>query len=383
MSVTIYDIYQEINKKYELKCVGGKNGMHGRASWVYYMEDMNTLDFIRGGEILITTGMSCKGEKWMTDVIEMAVHYKATAVVFNIGFYIHQIPAQALALAEEKQMPVFVMPWRMRIVDFTQDICNIILTDRQQEFDVEREIRGFFLKGEAVNRECLEEHGIFLDAHICVWKGIWQVQQKRKNPEEVIEQCYHGAFEKLSDRHVSVIDKEQVFVLLWLKSGIGIQNIKEVLLEQETNEKLVWGIGQVKEKFEELAEGRSEAEKALFVGEMQQQMVMAYEDIGVYQMLLEVQNQKVLEDIYHKWLGIFDSFPEEERKMYLETLRSYIECNGSIQKMAECTYLHRNTINYRMKKLKEVIPNWLENEHDKFMIWMSFFIGDMFRNPKQ
>ena len=383
MSVTVYDIYEEIKDRYELKCIGGRNGIQNHVNWVYYMEDITTLDFIRGGEILITTGMNCKEEAWMTEMIEMAVQYKASAIVVNVGQYIHEISENALAIAEEKQLPVLVMPWRMRIVDFTQDICNMILTNKQQEFHVKREFYGFFLKGEDINRECLEEHGLFVDGPACVCKGTWKIPHKSKNIEEEFENYYHSTLEKLSDWYVSVVDKEQVFVLCWLKAGVGIQNMKVALFELEKNKKLIWGIGLVKEKFEELAEGRSEAEKALYVGQLQRNTVTAYEDIGVYQILLEIENTKVLKGIYDTWLGIFEQFPDEEKRMYLETLRNCIECNGSIQKMAERSYLHRNTVNYRMKKLKEIIPEWLEDEQAKFMILLSFFIGDMILNEKQ
>lgn len=385
MSITLQQLIPYIQHKYKLTCMTGTNGMLKKVNWIYYMEDVTTLDFIRGGEIVITTGMGCKDEQWFLTLMEQAVKYKASAVIINVGHYIEHIPDCAIEYANEKKVPVFVMPWHMHIVDLTQDICNFILIEKQKEFDVEKIFSAFFFRGEPLNRQLLEEHGLFWNSEFCILKGVWNKTEKHKKREETyLEKYLTGRVENVYDWYVTVCEEDVVFVFLQLKKDREngekiIEVIKQQFEKKNKADKIRWGIGTAKQTFDEIEEAKEEAEEALFVTEVKNEQVAAYKDIGIYQILLKVKNKKVFNNIYQEKLGFLNHLPEEEQQMYLETLRSYIECNGSIQKVAEKNFLHRNTVNYRMKKLKEMLPVSLENEQEKFMLWLSFYIGDILR----
>lgn len=378
MAITLYQICEKIKEKYELECISGEKGIFSKVSWIYYMEDISTLDFIRGGEIVITTGMRCKKESKIVELIEQAVHYDASAVIINVGQYVETIPQEAIQLGNEKEIPVFVMPWKMHIVDLTQDICNLILLEKQKEFDLKKIFSSFFYKGEELNKTLLEEHGLFYHSKFCVIKGMQKEgKDNREEFELYLEKYFYGRFERLCEWYVYVCEKENVFVFLQLKVDMKMEEVKSALKGKDVKDEMVWGIGKIKDTFETLQESKMEAEKALLVGKINQQSIVPYDEIGIYQVLLEVKNKKILENIYYEKLGKLDLLPAEEKEMYFDTLRKYIECNGSIQKIAERSYLHRNTVNYRMKKIKEMIPELFENEEEKFLLWLSFYIKDI------
>ena len=397
MAVMLNQLLLRIQSKYELTCITGTTGMTLNVNWVYYMEDVSTLDFIRGGEIVITTGMHCREEKWILDLIEQAVKYKATAVIINVGQYIKGVSEEAIAFAKQKGIPVFVMPWKMHIVDLTQDICNFILLEKQKEFDVKKVFSSFFFKDTCFDEQLLAEHGISGKEKYCILKGEMKQERKtgRKNlPEEKrekeqqLERIIADCIGELCQWNVPVCEEECIFVYLELKdisknNEETIKSIKQKLERKGCQHEIQWGIGNIKTTFAEIEDAKEEAKKAFFVGIMQEKKVVTYAESGVYRILLEVENQKVLKEIYREKLGVLEDFPEEEKNMYLETLRNYIECNGSIQKIAERSYVHRNTVNYRMKKLKEILPVSLEDEQEKFMIWLSFFIADIIEGRKK
>lgn len=51
--------------------------------------------------------------------------------------------------------------------------------------------------------------------------------------------------------------------------------------------------------------------------------------------------------------GVFGSFSEEALEAAMQLLRSYIRCNGSITAMAGDLFIHKNTVQYRLRKLFE------------------------------
>lgn len=55
-------------------------------------------------------------------------------------------------------------------------------------------------------------------------------------------------------------------------------------------------------------------------------------------------------DVLERVLG---SCPEQERRELLETIRLYFQCDGQTERMAAALYVHKNTVHYRLQKLKE------------------------------
>lgn len=65
------------------------------------MEDANTIDFIRGKELIITTGMGIEGTKELIRMIQSLINSNASALIINIGKYIKKVPDEVIILCEE------------------------------------------------------------------------------------------------------------------------------------------------------------------------------------------------------------------------------------------------------------------------------------------
>lgn len=56
MAILLSDLFHTSKDIYKLQLIAGKEGLSQSVLWVYLAEDMNE-DFLRGGELVITTGM--------------------------------------------------------------------------------------------------------------------------------------------------------------------------------------------------------------------------------------------------------------------------------------------------------------------------------------
>ena len=55
-------------------------------------------------------------------------------------------------------------------------------------------------------------------------------------------------------------------------------------------------------------------------------------------------------------------------------LRMYLEYDGSVQRVAEETFVHRNTINYQLAKVKKILGNDMKTLEDRLNLLLAFCI---------
>ena len=51
---------------------------------------------------------------------------------------------------------------------------------------------------------------------------------------------------------------------------------------------------------------------------------------------------------------LFPTYSMEEMKSDMELIEEYFRCEGSVTRAAERMYIHKNTLQYRLKKLKDM-----------------------------
>jgi len=86
------------------------------------------------------------------------------------------------------------------------------------------------------------------------------------------------------------------------------------------------------------------------------------DDMKVY-MLLSGLGQPI-EQFYQDVLGMIDNTKIKNREELLQTLRVYLECQGNIGEAAKKLFVHRNTLRYRLNRLKRLLGrDWEEADY--------------------
>ena len=122
-----------------------------------------------------------------------------------------------------------------------------------------------------------------------------------------------------------------------------------------------------------VASGYTKSLSAVKVALMNNHNVYHYSEIGVYKLLLSVQDTEVLNDLLVERLGKLVEFDKKNGTDYVPTLKCYLTNNSSVQEVAKKTFVHRNTINYKIKKIKEILGCEL-NYEDKLNLMLAFYI---------
>ena len=142
MAVTCRDI-MELQTCKRLKLIGGEEGLSRVVTWPF-IKNMDTIsEWIDGGELVFVIGAREDiSERGLLSLMEEAAKNKIAGVVLLIGEeYITSVPRSVICFANEHTIPLFKMPFLLKLIDITRDISKYILEDRikNKEYEMLKE----------------------------------------------------------------------------------------------------------------------------------------------------------------------------------------------------------------------------------------------------
>jgi sugar diacid utilization regulator len=98
-----------------------------------------------------------------------------------------------------------------------------------------------------------------------------------------------------------------------------------------------------------------------------QGQVVAFEDLGIHRLLLQVPDLTELRSFAAEVLGELDRQDDQRGAELLTTLASYFRENSSPQRTARTLHLHPNTVAYRIRRIQEITGLRLDTYRDRLM----------------
>jgi purine catabolism regulator len=86
-----------------------------------------------------------------------------------------------------------------------------------------------------------------------------------------------------------------------------------------------------------------------------------YADMGLYRLLLGLRDQAEVRRFYSDTLGRLVDYDREHNSELVPTLRAFFEQNANASETARKMYVHRNTLNYRLQRIAEIVGLDLDN----------------------
>lgn len=89
----------------------GSNGLHKNVRAVSVVDAPDSISFLTGGELILTTGFQFKdSSEDMYCFIEGLINGKAAGLAVQMGIYLHEFPDIVVELANEHNFPIFSIP---------------------------------------------------------------------------------------------------------------------------------------------------------------------------------------------------------------------------------------------------------------------------------
>lgn len=384
MAITLKQLCKYATEKYKMIQISGDENTENVVDWVHMLEDPETAYFLRGCELIFTTGIARHDLEWFLQFAEGLVKGGASGWVINIGPYIEEVPEAVLDYCAKEGLPIFTVPWETRIVDITNDFCHRIIRAEESEVSVGSAFRNaiFFPNNTTQYKAILEGRAFDMSAEFSVL--VLSLRVPRKEDVQGFEKSVRLHLSKILRSHSDMfsvfrMDTQLIAVLQGFDDETveaAVERLSEVSNYGKKSYHLHCGYSGNNNSIESLTVSYRRAQELLKLSRRNQKLLVSYRKIGVQQLLIEVEDKALLKRFYDESIGILELYDEKHESDYYYILKCYLENNNSVEKVAKETFVHRNTINYKIKKIKEILNTDLSNE-DYLKLMLAYKMKDL------
>ncbi|MCD8021853.1 MAG: PucR family transcriptional regulator ligand-binding domain-containing protein, partial [Lachnospiraceae bacterium] len=400
-------LYSSNGNPFQLQLVAGENGADSVVSWIYMMEDEYVLSYFHGSELIVTTGMrQAKQPGWLLETVKSLCARHAAGLIVNVGMFVFEIPQPVLDFCDQNDFPLLLMPWEIPITEMTQGLCIAIMNSRQESLIHDQAIRDAILRPDKVSeyQEILATY-YDLDADFIVITICFQYREsthdassdeeprKASIPEtdshipSASENWFETNLRRMKKRmnipktRIGVVGLDHLQLVIINHSEPSLlDSICDIILEAYRDTRITHdlfiGIGQPVTGIEEIHKSFQRAATAMQMAIHRKQTVIDFNEMGFDKILFSVKDEQVLSSYADEILGPIE---QEDRKghAYVALLRAYIRNDRSLEGTARELYIHRNTVNYQVQKMRVLLNSPLKTAADLFPFQVALAIRDM------
>ncbi|MCQ2443297.1 MAG: PucR family transcriptional regulator ligand-binding domain-containing protein [Oscillospiraceae bacterium] len=389
MALTIKEMLDQTREKYHLKLLSGETALDYIVTWVHMTTDTSVAEFFWGNEVIVTSGYLVKDEADLIRFLDVMMEHRCAGVVLNVGKYISEVPQSVIQHCKEREFPLITMPWHMSQTEFVRDCCSrIYKSSREDDHLAEAVIhtlRAPYESGiyQAHLSEYFQEKQGFqmLAVHIQVTEDI------RAN---VLDQRsilrLHTALRSFSFPYLVFRYQKRFIVLLnsmdRKAADMAAQRVLECIRERLVDTFVCVGVGEPVTDYIHLSDSFHEAVAAGRRAFFQKIEMVRFRDMGFYKLLYAAPDREFLTTYYQETMGPLLEHDQKYGSVYTETLFHYLKAEGSLQQVADEMFTHRNTVNYRMGKIREILGCNLANQEEKMPYLMAYYVGQVLGETK-
>lgn len=394
MSIILKELYEETKSRYGLSLIAGETGLEKSVNWIYIAESLAGPGYLSGGELIITTGVLCReSPDWLYDFVRGMIRENTCGLILNTGKYIQpeHITSALITLCNDCSFPLFTMPWETLLSDVTHDYYSRIFTDSKRQEAIDHTLLNLVhRRGDvpALLSE-LEEYGYPADQPYGLIYISYSAprggQLSRQHADSQISlSAEHLARSVSLQGHLCRTDTYCFFMVsprdLHRLNAFG-KSLAESLQSHFPDAHIAVGIGSRAATLANLPRAFFHARCSALIAASRRLSFLSFEELGVFQLLLSVNDKGVLQDYMRRRLFTVEQYDQKTGGNYTEVLQQYLLCSGSIQKIADNLYCHRNTINKKVRILKEELGYHLDDPMTCFELLLAYCIRDYLRIP--
>ncbi|MCI1750034.1 MAG: PucR family transcriptional regulator ligand-binding domain-containing protein [Megasphaera cerevisiae] len=383
MSIALCRLFDEKNNPYELVLLAGRDGLSREVSWVQVMEDIDYASFLLQNELIFTTGLGKDNQKpWLKNFITALIQVGSSGLVINIGKYLvrQDIEQDIIDICNDYSFPLFVMPWRMRLSDITQSFLYSLFLTKQKEYEIIEACRKLFFcppqTEKAINH--LKAQGYGENSSYQVLSLFFGKDHHPDNMDTLLT-SYKFILNKQSASYILFPSKKAFILILQDTPKEEARRLFELLCSPVTLKTpavpiTAAGCGMIVLSLRTITVSYRQSVYALAWAHMEGKKFQYFGNLGIYALFFSQTDDMSMRELHDRTLGPLLQYDESHQRDLFQTLQSYLIHNGSIQAVSKETYAHRNTVAYRVQKIKKLLGCDLNDESTRFTCFLACHI---------
>lgn len=385
----------------------GSNGVNHMVRWIYFADCLQCVkseyrmeDYIHGSEFVVLTNRNLTDDSVkLKELISRMQEFDIAALGINEG----QISDELVGYCNKHKLPLFELPEKFPLVDLSQIICQRLVIEENNKNAAEQ-LFSSILDAEHLSRDSVFAQARFLNVDL---SGEFRIIEfafvKDKSVDKSGKGASTAAAQKINDSLAvgqeirSIINTEFSYymsknILTGLQTGVVLalipasdiddEKLREILLKVakraygECGIRLIIGVGNTTGYLEDVKKSRNEASAAIKVADISDKdsIIFFYKDQGIYTLISKIADVKFLDEFVEKNIGKLIHTDKVNDSNLCETLENYIDHNCNAKYTAEDMYIHRNTLNYRLNRIHEILGEDFNNMENCLSLKLAFMI---------
>lgn len=371
MAVELKDLYAEIKPQYEVR-LHTKSCFQKRIGWIHMVESGEFARSLYGDELVFNSGLNYTSEGWLKDFITVLNHVHAGGLVVALRDG-NLFSKEIIDYCNEIKFPLFSASWDTPYMDIMRLFSEILLRNEQRDTNLVAALKNviYYPKNEALYLNHFESNGFFRDMEYVI----------------MILSCNAYATEDGNER-LKQIEKEIYYILkngimyeeegrlIILVSGGRRNNVEKQLRKicgKDSN--IYMGIGPAVSRMKDI---HNSYEKAYTAYQLTKtaipKNILSYEELGVYKILADAKESAIYPAFVREILGNLMDYDKKNSSDYMQILEAYFENECSIIQTSKALYCHKNTLSYKLNKIKEILGYDILSNENRTKIMLSFYI---------
>jgi PucR family transcriptional regulator, purine catabolism regulatory protein len=343
---------------------GGHSGSDRPVRWVHISELEDPTPWLRGGELLLTTGLPLRSGP--SAYVERLAAAGLTGLGLGLGFGYGEAPAKAVAAADRLGFPLFEIPYEVPFIAITEAVATRLSDARVAE--AVRRLAGDLVEavlgGDAGPRELRRRARAF------GMRGTLPMSFVALRPATAGAAQLARLAEAAGRFGPASIRDGVVAVLIEAGDDGEAEGVAADLL-RDTGAGAA-GVGRVRTEPAELARTYDEALYAVEVRPVNGTPAVAtFRDLGSIQLLLSLGDERGVELYCESMLGPLRAHDSRYGSALIESLAAYIEANGRWAEAAAGLGVHRHTLRYRIRKIEHLTGRSPADARDRLELWLA------------
>jgi hypothetical protein len=367
MAVKISELYEDIDKK-NMKLIAGKNGMQNLVKWVRVVENKDILVHLKDHVMTFITGISLEREEDLFELVKLIHENAGSGIIINIGPFIKEIPKEVIEFCDEYDFPLFQIPWHINLAEIMREFSYKITLSLQSTSELIGIFKNaiFFVNSLELYVPQLEKNDFNAN-----WSySVAVIEMLQEDGTKLIDKKKHSLLLKhiedivtYTHKRTIVFELDNKIVLIFANyDEKKIINIMETVKEKciqliNKKERIYFCIGNKSQNIKSIAKSYRKALDVLKLqkGREYKDEITLYRKLGAYKLLLSIEDKETVNEYYQETIEDLFEYDKSNKTDYVLTLDTYLKCNGSLKEVASRLFYHRNTINYKLNKIQEIL----------------------------
>lgn len=365
MSITVEQLMVNLSNSYRVRLIAGKKGIsQSDINWVSIVEDFSTEKFKNVKLIILTACINLENTQQLLDFLKACHEAQAKAIIINVGKYIHNVPDDIKTYCNSVNLPLYTIPWDVLMSNVSKDIAHMLIYNETETMSLVKFMQNILFS--TGNIEALVNHlrfyGFYDEYYYCPII-IKPVENTRSDISEFLLKSVKTCCEQIDCENsnfstVTFIHNKAIVLIFvhYTKHMVKdfIKKLNEHLALKISGSKVLICIGKENDGIYNLAINFKRLLPMVNVALKSNSNIMYYDELGMYKILSQVDDIKLLKDTYNESIGLLIKYDQEKGTNLTNNLKYYLQCNGNVVEAASSLFVHRNTVNNYLKKIHEI-----------------------------